>query len=157
MKPSSLRKEDELTADQWESVMKLSHLWDMESLLYRAAENLERLLHDSPAYRYSLAKRYDITRWVRPAIEQLVMRSKPISVHDVDTLNDIDLVLKICELRESCQRGYFPNSDWYIRNERGSIPDEKSISPAGQGSSGLPNKNFRERMEADFSAWWSAI
>ncbi|KAH6910304.1 hypothetical protein BKA70DRAFT_1220926 [Coprinopsis sp. MPI-PUGE-AT-0042] len=118
-------------------------------------KNYPHLLADDPAERYAVAKSYTLPGWIYNAIDQLVRRENPVSLHEVTTLDNMPLILAICALRESCCKSTSGSTDdWHIRDERGGIergPWRTYYSKKGR--SPLPSLTYEERIRQDFEAW----
>ncbi|KAH6884030.1 hypothetical protein BKA70DRAFT_1340428 [Coprinopsis sp. MPI-PUGE-AT-0042] len=109
MFPSSLEAEDTLSADEWKSVLKLSHITQSQDGFTM------RSTHSQSG------------------------QSQVCS--DAAVLDDIDLALAICALRESCYVGHYGSINaWYIRSGRESME-------------GADRLLYEQRIRQDFEAW----
>ncbi|KAL5490048.1 hypothetical protein ACEPAI_4881 [Sanghuangporus weigelae] len=88
----------ELDVTEWISVLRLAHLWTFRKLLDAAIEEIDRLSID-PALKISLAKKYNVSKWLRQSYFKLVMRLEPLTAAEVETIGT-QCVLKLCEIRE---------------------------------------------------------
>ncbi|KAL5511386.1 hypothetical protein ACEPAH_4602 [Sanghuangporus vaninii] len=88
----------ELIVKEWISVLRLAHLWTFEKLLNAAIEEIDRISSD-PALKISLAKKYNISKWLRRNYFKLVMRLEPLTTAEAETIGT-QCVLKLCEIRE---------------------------------------------------------
>jgi hypothetical protein len=74
-------------------------MWHMNVVREKAISALEIRMSEHPARRIDLARRFEITNWMRPAFAQLVAQDTPLAVKDAVILG-LDTVLKLCAVRE---------------------------------------------------------
>jgi len=91
-----------LARQEWSAVLKLSHQWEMSTIHQFAIEKMSSLAMD-PVDKLALALKYNINVWIKPALNDLAKRSRPMTKRDVDLLG-LDVVLRIAEVRESIVR-----------------------------------------------------
>jgi hypothetical protein len=132
----SLEKENELSADEWTSVLRLSDLWDMHALRLRSIARLEVILAEEPHSRFAIAKRFQITHWLLPALVQLVQRAPPIGVEESKQLGDLELSFKICAIRECCRQYW---NSYSVHPDRGAFM--------------YANDQVEQRVRADCKPW----
>ena len=90
-----------LSKDEWLLVLETSDIWNMSGVKNIAIDHLVPFLEDNPAYKWSLAKLYEIRDWIQPALERLVRRDAPLGRREYQLL-DQKTVLEIGALRELC-------------------------------------------------------
>ena len=91
------------TLEEWQSVLKLTSLYEMTQVKKFAIEKMIPLLTTLPALQIHLAKTYDIREWLAPGFLRLAHRIKPLDEEDVRLVGLTDS-LKICALRENGKR-----------------------------------------------------
>ncbi|KAF8632457.1 hypothetical protein AX15_001888 [Amanita polypyramis BW_CC] len=84
---------------QWESVLKLSTLYEMAKVKAFSVEKMTPLLIESPTRQIYLSKTYDIKEWLALGVVRLANRTRPIDEEDVKIVGISD-ALKVCALRE---------------------------------------------------------
>ncbi|KAF5354750.1 hypothetical protein D9756_005649 [Leucocoprinus leucothites] len=120
-----------LTMEEWLLVLELSRMWDMNRVRTAAIKHLVEDLKDDPAYKWKLAKQYDIQDWIQPALDRLIRRSEPLGIREFQLL-DQDTALQAAAIRESCYPIFRDTEDYYdvggdkivrweLRPERGQI------------------------------------
>jgi len=106
-------------------------MWIMSRVKNITIDHLVSYLEDDPAYKWSLAQRYEIQDWIQPALERLIRRNAPLGRREYQLL-DQKTVLGIGALRELCRptfRGYYHYDsgsddtivDWEMIEERGQV------------------------------------
>lgn len=97
-----------LTSDQWAAVLKLSTIWGFHSVRTTAIEKLADFASNDPVLKVILAKKYDVSQWFVPAMEQLAQRDEPLTFADAMRFEELgssefvlDFSLKIAAVRES--------------------------------------------------------
>jgi hypothetical protein len=87
-------------------------MWHMDVVREKAISSLKTRISQHPSRRIDLARRFEITSWIRPALAQLASQDTPLDMEDV-MLIGIDTVLKLCAVREhllqqsqTCNRGH---------------------------------------------------
>ncbi|KAF9071526.1 hypothetical protein BDP27DRAFT_1170502, partial [Rhodocollybia butyracea] len=83
--------------DEWISVLKLSTLWKMDVVRATAIKSIEEF--DDPARKIHVAREYGISSYYPPALSQLVLRPRSLSVQDIGFLG-LECGLKIISIRE---------------------------------------------------------
>ncbi|KAF8345177.1 hypothetical protein F5887DRAFT_1158971 [Amanita rubescens] len=91
------------TLEEWQSVLKLTSLYEMIQVKKFAIEKMNPLLTTLPALQIHLAKTYGIREWLAPGFLRLAHRIKPLDEEDVRLVGLTDS-LKICALRENGKR-----------------------------------------------------
>ncbi|EAU91897.1 hypothetical protein CC1G_04664 [Coprinopsis cinerea okayama7 len=140
MFPSSVGQEETLNAEEWEGVLKLADMWQMEYFKTRAISKLREILFRDPATRIVHSRKYNIDEWLLPAYEQLVTRSDPITIEEANLIG-LETTLKLCAIRESYvlkvgdDYGY---GRWVLQTRRGNIDTPTAALP------------LRVRMKKDF-------
>jgi hypothetical protein len=79
-------------------------MWHMNVVREMAISRLETPLSQYPSRRIDLARRFEITSWMRPALAQLATQATLLDMKDVELLG-IDTVLKLCAVREHLLKG----------------------------------------------------
>jgi hypothetical protein len=91
----------ELTYEQWKSVLHLSTRWDFTSLRKLALKSIRPpTSHD----QLVLARTYSVGEWVLPALTALCSRSLPLSLHEARQMNMEDVIL-VATVREEIRDG----------------------------------------------------
>ncbi|KAF8632455.1 hypothetical protein AX15_001888 [Amanita polypyramis BW_CC] len=85
--------------EEWESVLKLSTLYEMAKVKAFSVEKMTPLLIESPTRQIYLSKTYDIKEWLALGVVRLANRTRPIDEEDVKIVGISD-ALKVCALRE---------------------------------------------------------
>ncbi|OCB88033.1 hypothetical protein A7U60_g4818 [Sanghuangporus baumii] len=146
----------ELNVTEWISVLRLAHLWTFGKLLDAAIEEIDRLSSD-PALKISLAKKYNVSKWLRRNYFKLVMRLEPLTASEAEMIGT-QCVLKLCEIRESRFKWVL---DGRIRNLWGEepIPWGIDVHPNSQKQSedklpavqiGLDPNVFSDKITASY-------
>ncbi|KAF8331243.1 hypothetical protein F5887DRAFT_218845 [Amanita rubescens] len=91
------------TLKEWQSVLKLTSLYEMTQVKKFAIEKMNTLLITLPALQIHLAKTYDIREWLAPGFLRLAHRIKPLDEEDAGLVGLSDS-FKICALREKGKR-----------------------------------------------------
>ncbi|KAH9927031.1 hypothetical protein B0H21DRAFT_826507 [Amylocystis lapponica] len=99
MFPSHYGAQDELTTDEWISVLKLAHMWQFDAIRTAAIRALSTSLPD-PLTRIVLARDYAVAEWLVPALNALAQRAAPLAMCDIDTLG-WDYALRLAAVRET--------------------------------------------------------
>ncbi|KAF9442816.1 hypothetical protein P691DRAFT_680769, partial [Macrolepiota fuliginosa MF-IS2] len=89
------------TKDEWVAMLELSRLLDIPKIRKMAIERLAPLFKDDPTHKLHLAMKYDVSNWLRPALDTLVRRNPPLGTRELQILGQ-DTLLKIAALRECC-------------------------------------------------------
>jgi hypothetical protein len=91
---------------RWESILRLSTLWQFEGIRLRAIEKLESCLSGDPVRRITLARKFKIEQWFPSAIGQLVTREAGLDPEDggEDRLG-FQIALTVAGLREELFKG----------------------------------------------------
>lgn len=92
-----------LRVEEWQSVLKLTSLYEMTQVKKFAIEKMIPLLITLPALQIHLAKTCDIREWLAPSLLRFTHRIKPLDEEDVGLVG-LSNSLKICALRESGKR-----------------------------------------------------
>ncbi|KAG2015316.1 hypothetical protein CC2G_008599 [Coprinopsis cinerea AmutBmut pab1-1] len=103
MFPRTFGKAEILSKDEWEGVLKLSDMWNMQTIKELAITNLTPILLEDPIARIVFARKYNVGRWLTPAYVDLVRRQEHIGVEDLEAIGTAT-ALRICSLRERCVR-----------------------------------------------------
>jgi hypothetical protein len=90
------------------SVLKLSTIWDMETVRDAAIAKLNVSTHDDPIFRLVVSRGYDVLIWFVPALNAIARRTARVSHDDIERLrvlgypgDVLDLVIKIGWVRET--------------------------------------------------------
>jgi len=130
MYPSGIGKNENLTTEQWISVLALSIQWDMTAIRAEAIKNVRAgLAPDAllPHNLLNLGQTHHIDQWVIAAILHFITRKEPMCPKDAEIIG-VENAFKIASLRECCvpYRG-----DFRVAEERpkfyGDIADTKRI------------------------------
>lgn len=91
------------TLEEWQSVLKLTSLYEMTRVKDFTIEKMNPLLVGLPSLQIHLAKTYNVREWLAPGLLRLVHRVEPVNEEDVRLLGLSD-ALKTCALREKVKR-----------------------------------------------------
>ncbi|KAF8331241.1 hypothetical protein F5887DRAFT_1074552 [Amanita rubescens] len=91
------------TLEEWQSVLKLTSLYEMTQVKKFAIKKMDPLLITLPALQIQLARTYDIQEWLAPGFLRLAHRIKPLDEEDARLVGLSDS-FKICALRENWKR-----------------------------------------------------
>ena len=91
----------ELTYEQWKSVLHLSTLWDFASLRKLALKSIEP---PTPHDQLVLARTYSVEEWVLPALTALCSRALPLSLDEARQMDLQDVIL-VASVREEIRDG----------------------------------------------------
>ncbi|GBE86157.1 hypothetical protein SCP_0900340 [Sparassis crispa] len=97
--PKYYEQSEQLTSEEWISVLKLSSMWNFERIRTTAIRNLSHNMQGDPVGRLVLSKKYAIGEWMVPALNALARRTQPLQRADVDAIG-LDDALKLAEVRE---------------------------------------------------------
>jgi len=89
-----------VTFEEWTSVIKLAHRWEMSAVYQLALKRVSDLKDVDPVEKAAVALTYNIQEWIKSTINDIARRDEPLSRREVDILG-IDTVLKIARVRES--------------------------------------------------------
>ncbi|KAH7925641.1 hypothetical protein BV22DRAFT_1128872 [Leucogyrophana mollusca] len=101
---SQPQKSSPKTFAEWRSVLKLSSMWEFESVKKLAVDHIGTMQID-PIDKIGLARDYDVQEWLVPALNELAKRKEPIGMKDADKLG-MELALKVAAVRESVMSSY---------------------------------------------------
>ncbi|EAU91905.2 hypothetical protein CC1G_04672 [Coprinopsis cinerea okayama7 len=88
MFPRTFGKAEILSKDEWEGVLKLSDMWNMQTIKELAITNLTPILLEDPIARIVFARKYNVGRWLTPAYVDLVRRQEHIGVEDLEAIEN---------------------------------------------------------------------
>ena len=91
----------ELTYEQWKSVLHLSTRWDFASLRKLALKSIEP---PTSHQQLVLARTYSVEEWVLPALTALCSRALPLSLDEARQM-DIEDVILVASVREEIRDG----------------------------------------------------
>ena len=91
----------ELTYEQWKSVLHLSTRWGFASLRKLALKSIEP---PTPHHQLMLARTYSVEEWVLPALTALSSRSLPLGLDEARQM-DIEDVILVASVREEIRDG----------------------------------------------------
>ncbi|KZV62172.1 hypothetical protein PENSPDRAFT_555171, partial [Peniophora sp. CONT] len=89
------------TYTEWESVLRLSTLWNFDSIRALAIDNIEPLA--SPLQKLVLGRSFDVPQWVQPALVSICMRKDPLTLAEGNLLSMAD-VIAIAAAREAVRQ-----------------------------------------------------
>jgi hypothetical protein len=93
---------EELTPEQWQSVLAFATKWQFEGVREAAIGKLDAAPLD-PIDKLVLALRYDVKQWLVDTLNRIAQRDAPLCPADAERLLPvvgIDYVLKIAQVRE---------------------------------------------------------
>lgn len=131
-------KEENLTLDQWISVLGLSTQWDMDRIRDLAIKNVRAALATDSELApklLTLGQEYRVDLWVMAAVTFLIKRMEPMGMNDVEAIG-IENTLKIASLRERC------GPDLY----GGFLIDDKRIRLTGNGTDSDEGKRIIKEL-----------
>ena len=86
MTPSNIPlQEKDITEEEWTIVLRLSSMWEFFDMRKLAIEELSRVAMN-PMTRISLARQYNIQKWLFAGYEELAKRTEPISIAEAEQL-----------------------------------------------------------------------
>jgi hypothetical protein len=77
-----------MTWQQWASVLKLSTMWGFHAVRQKAITNLASSAI-APVDKIILSKKYDVSAWLVPALNQLAQQEEPLAVEDARRLSHV--------------------------------------------------------------------
>jgi hypothetical protein len=83
-------EQDDLSYEEWKSVLHLSTHWDFASIRRLALNGIQP---PTPHDRLLLARKYSVNDWVIPALSGLCERSAPLSLDEACQMNMEDVVV----------------------------------------------------------------
>jgi hypothetical protein len=89
---------DPLTLEEWTSALKLSTMWQFYKIRAAAIKAMQNLSME-PVDQIVIARRFDISAWLVPALSALVQRETLVDVSEGNRLG-MEWVLKLAEVRE---------------------------------------------------------
>jgi hypothetical protein len=96
----------------WAAVLRLADMWTLDTLRAGAIAHLATTFTDADAaVQLDLAMRFNVTRWVRPAVARLVKRASPFTQEEIELLG-AEMVARILPLR-----------DWSVKMDDTPVPD----------------------------------
>jgi hypothetical protein len=93
---------EELSPEQWQSVLALASKWHFEGVRATAIDKLHSAALD-PIDKLLLAIRYDVKPWLVDTLNRIAQREAPLGSADAERLLQIvglEYVLKIAQVRE---------------------------------------------------------
>ncbi|KDQ63981.1 hypothetical protein JAAARDRAFT_27659 [Jaapia argillacea MUCL 33604] len=97
--PLRIGQVDLSTSDEWISVLKLSHIWEFDTIKGLAIQALDKFDLD-PVDKTVLARDYDIPGWLLLTFNAIAQRGRGLDMSDLERLG-IDWVLRLARVRES--------------------------------------------------------
>ncbi|KAI6040627.1 hypothetical protein EDC04DRAFT_1459879 [Pisolithus marmoratus] len=147
------QKRSKLDHNQWISVLKLSTMWEFNNLRNVAIQYLDVPSGPlGPVDKFALASKYEIKKWLLPALSALARRSEPISVEEGRCIG-FENALKLAAVREklAAMREEVTATkvlDWVQRNYTVKPRDEESNEPRKSGRSmRLRDRRPAQRLE----------
>jgi hypothetical protein len=95
--------QEEITWQQWSSVLKLATMWGFYAVRQKAIKELSKLSMD-PVDKIILSKKYDLTSWLVPALNELARREERLSVQDARRLSVVagwEFPIQVGHVRET--------------------------------------------------------
>lgn len=92
-----------LSRNEWESVLKLSTAWNLETLRALAMDSMLKCSIGSVT-KVRLGGAYNVPKWIREACQELVQRPDPISEEEGTRLGSV-VLSRICRMREEAIKG----------------------------------------------------
>lgn len=100
--PRNVFQPEDLSFEDWVSVLKLSTLWNFEEARKCAINNLPFTDFEHPVTRIELAMRYKVRQWYFPALQKLATQQYSFETQDVERLG-LNFAMKVVELRGRVQ------------------------------------------------------
>ena len=101
--------EDDISSEEWASVLKLSTMWGFATARALAIAKLSQMTLP-PIEKVILAKQYDVDQWLAPALNELAQREASLDMQDASRLEPVvgwDFILKIAQVREKLPQPTF--------------------------------------------------
>lgn len=101
--------EDNISLEEWVSVLKLSSMWGFATARTLAITNLSQMPM-GPIEKIILAKHHDVSQWLVPALNELAQREAPLDMRDASQLEPVvgwDFILKVAQVREKLSQPTF--------------------------------------------------
>jgi hypothetical protein len=131
----------ELTYEQWKSVLHLSTRWDFATLRNLALKSIRPpTSHD----QLVLARTYSVDEWVLPALTALCLRSLPLNLDEARQMNMEDVVL-VATVREEIRDGA-------LRVDVADIPRCVEAAQAGKLNLPVGDRIYRGKQERETTA-----
>jgi hypothetical protein len=90
----------ELTFPEWEAVLNLATMWEMDNLRSAIVSKLSAMSPVlDPAQQIRLALKFSIRSWIPRAMETFICRSEIPSLQEVQTMG-VDMAMQIWSMRE---------------------------------------------------------
>jgi hypothetical protein len=136
----------ELTYEQWKSVLHLSTRWGFASLRNLALKSIKPpTSHD----QLVLARTYSVDQWVLPALTALCSRSLPLSLDEARQMNMEDVIL-VATVREEIRDGA-------LRVDVADIPRCVEAAQAGKLKRPVGDKIYRGKQQRETAAQGSHL
>src|ERR1700677_4011131 len=136
----------ELTYEQWKSVLHLSTRWDFVSLRKLALKSIRPpTSHD----QLVLARTYSVDQWVLPALTALCSRSPPLNLDEALQMNMEDVIL-VATVREEIRDGA-------LRVDVADIPRCVEAAQAGKTNRPMGDKIYRGKQKRETTAQGSYL
>jgi hypothetical protein len=87
-----------LTVEEWTSVLRLSSMWHFQKIRTTAIKAMDNLSMDL-VDKIVVARKFDVSSWLVPTLNELVQRQKPLDWSEGNRLG-LEWVLKVAEVRE---------------------------------------------------------
>ncbi|TFK45103.1 hypothetical protein BDQ12DRAFT_48480 [Crucibulum laeve] len=97
VKLSSFRQSEELSCDEWISVLKLSTIWQFPQVRARSVTALEGMSMDA-LKKLECARDYNLPQWYASALTQVAERSNLMSPQEAVKIMGLEFGLKMAEL-----------------------------------------------------------
>lgn len=142
--PRNPGQADELSIEQWASVLSLALMFDFPAIEQLAQDSMDFILRSKPVDRWTMGIRFDIKHWKQLAVQQLVRRAEPFSQEDLERLGP-ETLLKLAALRERC-----PTKESKPQIQYG-VADPRRLKPdRGVMDDGAWSLNMQQTILAEF-------
>ncbi|KAL5529477.1 hypothetical protein ACEPAG_5462 [Sanghuangporus baumii] len=132
--------QNDLSIDEWTSLLRPSHMWCCDRLLALAISKLDTQITD-PFSKIALAREYGIKDWILSLYFKFVTRTEPLTLEETNKLG-VECAVKLNEVRESRYR-------WIIDDLEEARSNPHNYSPYSSRKK-RRKKNMRARSPIDF-------
>jgi hypothetical protein len=114
--------------EEWASLLRVADMWQIDQLRARVIDDLSTMFDvETAVLQLQLARRYQVDKWLRPALRHLVLRMAPLTSSEFGEIG-VELGSRISALREMHLRSHLDYSSLPMISSTGIKVTEVAIS-----------------------------
>ncbi|KAH8100407.1 hypothetical protein BXZ70DRAFT_190543 [Cristinia sonorae] len=126
MYPPHLYEDVKLSADEWQTVLRMANMWQFQVLRNLAISRLQPVVDAMSAPEaLSMARKYDVDSWLENAVDSMARRAKALNMNDVEIIGIKD-TLKVAHVREQAL-DIVRTAGYFNAKERGALDFRPTI------------------------------